>query len=116
MKRVFRIFCGSCFGRAPWSCETAEHESWEQEAVNFIFRNNLLEFTRHAAVVPNRVFNSFYHTQYRAGDFLVHFAGEAARGEGRREALIDEHLGCATDNAPASSVESPRRLAAPISS
>jgi hypothetical protein len=67
-------------------------QSWEQEAVNFICRNDLLEFSQHAAVVPNRLFNSFYHTQYRDGDFLVHFAGEAARGEGRREALIDEYL------------------------
>lgn len=68
-------------------------ESWEQEAVNHFHLTDHLEFSRHAAVVPNRLFNSFYHTQYREGDFLIHFAGDAARGEGRRESLIEEYLG-----------------------
>lgn len=67
-------------------------ESWEQEAVNYIYNNNLLAFDQHSLVVSNRRFNSFYHTQYLPGDFLIHFAGEAARGEGRREKLIDQFL------------------------
>ncbi|MGA8261005.1 MAG: alkaline phosphatase family protein [Arenicellales bacterium] len=66
-------------------------ESWEQEAVNFIYRHDLADFSSRAAVVRNRLFNSFYHTQYRDGDFLVHFAGETARGVGKRERLIDEY-------------------------
>lgn len=67
-------------------------ESWEQEAVNHLYREDLLDFRRRAHVVDNRLFNSFFNTQYREGDFLIHFAGEDARGEGRREALIDEYL------------------------
>ena len=67
-------------------------QSWEQEAVNYFWKYNLLAFSDHAAVVPNRVFNSFYNTQYIEGDYIIHFAGEAARGEGKRESLIDEYL------------------------
>ena len=69
-----------------------QKESWEQEAVNYIYKHNLVDFASHSAIVPNRLFNSFYHTQYIDRDFLIHFAGEEARGKGRREKLIDNYL------------------------
>jgi len=92
-----------CFGqffikKTPWSIKFLEkvwefptskagdpkfitQPSWEQDAVNYCHKHDVLGCKEHAAVVPNRQFNSFEHGQYQKGDFVVHFAGVRDRLE-----------------------------------